>query len=56
VRWLNPAEVLVLDKIEGEIQFTWADSLNLDEWLEEYTLRDLWLMGTLGRDLPAYWG
>jgi predicted ATPase len=48
VRWLKADEVLVLDKIEGETQFTWADSLNLDEWLEEYTLRDLWLMGTLG--------
>jgi predicted ATPase len=48
VRWLQPDEVLVLDKIEGRTQITWADSLDLDAWLEEYTLRDLWLMGTLG--------
>lgn len=48
VRWLQPREVLVLDKIEGRTQFTWADNMNLEEWLEEYTLRDLWLMGTLG--------
>lgn len=48
VRWLQPQEVLVLDKLEGQTQFTWADTLDLDEWLEEYTLRDLWLMGTLG--------
>lgn len=48
VRWLQPQEVLVLDKIEGQTQFTWADTLDLEEWLEEYTLRDLWLMGTLG--------
>jgi predicted ATPase len=48
VRWLQPGEVLVLDKIEGRTQITWADSLDLDAWLEEYTLRDLWLMGTLG--------
>jgi predicted ATPase len=48
VRWLQPQEVLVLDKVEGRTQFTWADTLDLDEWLEEYTLRDLWLMGTLG--------
>jgi len=48
VRWLQPDEVLVLDKIEGQTQFTWADSLDLDGWLKEYTLRDLWLMGTLG--------
>jgi len=48
VRWLQPQEVLVLDKAEGRTQFTWVDSMDLEEWLEEYTLRDLWLMGTLG--------
>jgi predicted ATPase len=48
VRWLEPQEVLVLDKLDGQTQFTWADTMDLDEWLEEYTLRDLWLMGTLG--------
>lgn len=48
IRWLDSDEVLVLDKFEGTTQFTWADSLNLEEWLKEYTLRDLWLMGTLG--------
>jgi predicted ATPase len=48
VRWLQPQEVLVLDKIVGRTQFTWADTMDLKEWLEEYTLRDLWLMGTLG--------
>ncbi len=48
VRWLEPQEVLVLDKLDGRTQFTWADTLDLAEWLEEYTLRDLWLMGTLG--------
>lgn len=48
VGWLQPDEVLVLDKVEGQTQFTWADGLDLDEWLKDYTLRDLWLMGTLG--------
>lgn len=48
VRWLQPQDVLVLDKVEGQTQFTWADTLDLEAWLEEYTLRDLWLMGTLG--------
>lgn len=48
VRWLEPEEVVVLDKIEGRTQFTWADSLNLTNWLKEYTLGELWLMGTLG--------
>jgi predicted ATPase len=48
VRWLQPEEVLVLDKIEGQTHFTWADTLNLEEWLKEYTPGELWLMGTLG--------
>jgi len=49
IRWLEPGEVLVAEKDEaGATQFIWADSLDLEAWLEEYTLRDLWLMGTLG--------
>jgi predicted ATPase len=48
IRWLEPSEVLIADKEEGETRFTWADALDLDEWLTEYTLRDLWLMGNLG--------
>lgn len=48
IRWLEPEEVLVADKEDGATRFTWADQMNLDEWLDEYTLRDLWLMGNLG--------
>ena len=48
IRWLQPDQVLVVDKVEGASSFTWADTLRLDEWLKEYTLDDLWLMGTLG--------
>jgi predicted ATPase len=48
VHWLQPEEVLILEKEEGRTLVTWADDLDLDEWLKEYTLRDLWLMGTLG--------
>jgi predicted ATPase len=49
IRWLKPEQVLITEKNDlGATQFTWADSLNLQAWLEEYTLRDLWLMGTLG--------
>lgn len=48
IRWLQPEEVLIADKEEGVTRFTWADDLDLDEWLAEYTLRDLWLMGNLG--------
>ena len=48
IRWLQPNEVAVLDKEEGKTRFTWADQMNLEEWLKEYSLGDLWLMGTLG--------
>ena len=48
IRWLKPEEILVMDKDEGRSNFTWADSLDLHEWLQEYTLDQLWLMGTLG--------
>jgi len=48
VRWLQPDEVLVLDKVDGRTQFAWADAMDLTEWLKEYSLSELWLMGTLG--------
>jgi predicted ATPase len=48
IRWLQPNEVLVLDKEDGRTRLTWADTLNLEDWLKEYTLSELWLMGTLG--------
>ena len=48
IRWLQPNEIMVLDKVDGCTSCTWADSLNLDDWLREYTLDELWLMGTLG--------
>lgn len=49
IRWLEPNEVLIADKDEaGATTFTWADTLNLEKWLKEYTLGDLWLMGNLG--------
>lgn len=48
IRWLRPEEVLIAEKENGQTRFTWADQLNLEDWLSEYTLRDLWLMGNLG--------
>jgi predicted ATPase len=48
VRWLTPQEVLIFDKQEGRTTARWADELNLTDWLEEYSLDELWRMGTLG--------
>jgi predicted ATPase len=49
VRFLKPAEVVVIDSAEdGMAQLTWADQLDLDEWLAEYTLDEVWRMGRMG--------
>jgi len=49
VRFLKPDEVIALDVDEhGAATATWADELDLDAWLEEYTLDQLWQHGRLG--------
>jgi len=48
IRFLKPAEVVVMDSDEqGMATLTWADELNLEEWLNEYTLDELWSNGRL---------
>jgi predicted ATPase len=50
IRWVDLDEVLVFDKEDGVTRLVRADdqSLNMQEWLKEYTLDQLWLMGELG--------
>jgi len=49
VRFLEPAELLICDRDDaGMMTVQWADALDLEEWLEEYTLDQLWSMGRLG--------
>jgi len=49
VRFLEPKEVLVIDMHDdGAASATWADSLDLDSWLDEYTLDEVWRMGRMG--------
>lgn len=49
VRFLEPKEILAMDTADnGTTQLTWADELNLDKWLEEYTLDELWRNGRVG--------
>jgi predicted ATPase len=49
IRFLKPEEVVVLDSDEnGMSTLTWADSLDLDEWLKEYSLDELWSNGRMG--------
>jgi predicted ATPase len=49
VRFLRPNEILVMDSTEeGTTTVTWADTLDLDEWLKEYSLDELWQHGRMG--------
>jgi len=49
IRFLTPEEVVVVDTGEdGFATATWADSLDLDEWLAEYSLDEVWRMGRMG--------
>lgn len=49
IRFLEPSEVVVMDVSEnGSTQATWADSLELDAWLADYSLDEVWRMGRMG--------
>ncbi len=49
VRFLEPHEVVVMDICEdGGATMTWADSLDLEGWLKDYSLDEVWQMGELG--------
>jgi predicted ATPase len=48
IRFLEPREVLICDIEEGEAKMTWADTLNLDKWLEDYSLDQVWAMNIMG--------
>jgi predicted ATPase len=48
IRFLKPGEVLVCDAEDGLMTVTWADSLDLEKWLAEYSLDEVWSMNLLG--------
>jgi predicted ATPase len=49
IRFLKPSEVVVMDLTEeGTVDAQWADSLDLDKWLEDYSLDEVWRMGQIG--------
>lgn len=49
IRFLEPKEVVVLDSDdEGMTTLTRADALDLDDWLKEFSLEELWRNGRLG--------
>ena len=44
----EPEDVLVADRIDGATQLTGLDSSDLDSWLEDYSLGQLWEKNVLG--------
>ena len=49
IRFLEPNEVVVMDLDEdGTVCAQWGDQLDLDEWLKEYTLDEVWRLGLMG--------
>ena len=49
VRFLEPNEIVVMDICEdGGANMVWADSLDIDEWLSDYSMDEVWQMGRLG--------
>ncbi len=48
VRFAKPEEVLVADLEGGYTKLTWADAMDLNRWLKDYSLDELWMMGELG--------
>ncbi|WP_377475269.1 MAG: AAA family ATPase [Microcoleus anatoxicus] len=48
IRFLQPHEVLVCDSEDGLATLTWADSIDLEHWLKDYSLDQLWAMNIIG--------
>ncbi len=49
IRFLKPSEVVTINvNDEGAAEATRADELDLEKWLEEYTLDEVWRMGRMG--------
>ncbi|MEO5334200.1 MAG: AAA family ATPase [Magnetococcus sp. YQC-5] len=49
IRFLKPSEVMILDiDEEGYTTAAWGDTLDLDAWLDEYSLDEIWRMGCMG--------
>jgi predicted ATPase len=42
VRFLEPEELLVVEIEDGLARLTWADTMQIDDWLADYSLDELW--------------
>ena len=49
IRFLDPGEVVVMDVgDDGCALAQWADGMDLDTWLKDYSLDEVWRMGRMG--------
>jgi predicted ATPase len=49
IRFLQPNEVVAMEiNEEGFVDAAWADSFDLEEWLHDYSLDELWRKGRIG--------
>ena len=48
IRWLKPEEVIVVDKEDGCAAMKRLQHSKLENWLEDYSLDELWEMGEIG--------
>ncbi len=48
IRALEPGEVLISDQEDGVTTMKWGDTFDLEGWLADYTLDELWAMNVLG--------
>jgi predicted ATPase len=48
VRFLRPDEVLALDVEDGHAVAHWGDTFDLEPWLKDYTLDQIWRMNRMG--------
>ena len=48
IRFLDPTELVVTDLDKGLTTFTRAEDMDLDKWLADYSMDELWNMGVLG--------
>jgi predicted ATPase len=46
--FLKPREVLVCNSEDGLATLSWADSIDLEHWLKDYSLDQLWAMNIIG--------
>jgi predicted ATPase len=49
IRFLQPNEILIMDSTDdGMTTLKWANELDLEKWLKDYSLDELWSNGRLG--------